>query len=106
MKKLVLLCAVLLSLGGCDKKEYDSFGSIYGVVSDNSTGEPLANCTVVLSPGGSSKITGSDGRFEFNELTPQQYTVTVQLVGYQTNRKSVTVIVGEKVAANLPLTQN
>ena len=88
----------------CGKDEYESFGTLYGIVSDNNTGDALGNATVTLSPGGITKLTGSDGQFEYNDLTPGQYTVTVQKTGYQTNRKTVTVIVDEKIEANITLT--
>lgn len=105
MKKILLLCLVTLPLFlSCSKEEYDSFGTLYGVVSDVKTGEPLSNVTVSLSPGGSSILTGSDGLFEYMNLTPQQYTITVQRANYQTNRKDVTAVVGEKVQVNITMT--
>lgn len=106
MKKIYLLGIVffLLSFASCAKEDYDVFSSLYGVVSDTKTGELVSNATVVLSPGGATKITGSDGQFIFNEIDPQQYTITVQKKGYQTNRKSVTAIIGEAVEVNIPLT--
>ena len=82
------------------------FATIYGVVTDHATGTPLENANVVLSPGGRTAITGTDGRFEFNELEPRQYTITVQRTGYQTNRVTITAIVGESVQANIPMTRS
>ena len=106
MKKRLLfgLVASVLLLTSCSKDDHEVFASIYGVVNDVATGEPIANATVVLSPGGETKITGSDGQFLFNEIEPQQYTVTVQKEGYQTNRKSVTAVIGEETEINIPLT--
>lgn len=105
MKKILFLCLMALPLlMSCSKDEYDSFGTLYGVVTDTNTGAPLGNVTVTLSPGGASKLTGSNGLFEFEELTPQQYTITVQKPGYQTNRKTLSAIVGEKVEANITMT--
>lgn len=104
MKKILFLCLVALPLLlSCSKEEYDSFGTLYGVVTDVKTGEPLSNVTVTLSPGGSTKLTESNGQFEFTSLTPQHYTITVQKSGYQTNRKDVTVVVGEKVQINVTM---
>ena len=105
MKKFLFLCLMALPLlFSCSKEEQESFGTLYGVVSDTRTGDPLSNVTVTLSPGGTTKLTGSDGLFEYSELTPQQYTITVQKSGYQTNRKSVSAVVGEKVQANITMT--
>lgn len=103
MRKLLLILAISCIAFGCTPPEYDTFGTIYGVVSDNTTGQPLANASVLLSPTGVTKLTGNDGYFEFNDLTPQQYTLTVQKTGYSTNRKSVTAIIGESVEANITL---
>ena len=105
MKKILLLCLMALPiLFSCSKEENDSFGTLYGVVTDSQTGDPLASVTVTLSPGGTTKLTGSDGLFDFSELTPQQYTITVQKAGYQTNRKTVSAVVGEKTQANITMT--
>ena len=105
MKKILCLCLMALPiLFSCSKEEQDSFGSFYGVVSDVQTGDPLGNVTVTLSPSGVTKLTGTDGLFEFSELTPQQYTITVQKSGYQTNRKSVSAVAGESVQVNITMT--
>ena len=109
MNRIFLLtgCVMLMFLhGGCSKKEHDSFATLFGVVSDQETAEPIAGASVVLSPGGKTKTTGTDGRYEFADLDPQQYTITVQKTGYQTNRKTITAVVGDATEANIPLTQN
>lgn len=91
-------------LTACTKDEEESYGSLYGVVTDSKSGEPLDGVTLTLSPGGVSKITGSDGMFEYTDLTPQQYTITAQKSGWATNRKTVTAVVGEKTNADIRLT--
>lgn len=104
MKKILVMCLMALPLFiSCAKEEHDSFGTLYGVVSDTNTGNPLDNVTVTLSPGGTTKLTGSDGQFEYTGLEPQQYTVTAQKNGYQTNRKTISAVVGEKIEANISL---
>ena len=105
MKKILFMCLIALPLFfSCTKEEIDSFGTLYGVVTDTNTGDPLGNVTVTLSPGGITKLTGSDGLFEYADLTPQQYTITVQKSGYQTNRKTVSAVVGERVQVNITRT--
>ncbi|MDR1056790.1 MAG: carboxypeptidase-like regulatory domain-containing protein [Prevotellaceae bacterium] len=109
MKKIILLLScVLLAVifNGCSKNQPDMYATLYGVITDHSTGEPIANASVVLSPGGKTKTTGNDGAFEFPDLNPAQYTITVQKTGYQTNRKTVTAVTGEKTEANIPLTKS
>lgn len=105
MKKIFVFCLMALPLLiSCSKTEYESFSTIYGIVSDSKTGEPISGVSVLLSPGGISKYTGSDGRYEFDELTPQQYTLTAQKPGYQTNRKSITAVVDVNTEGNITLT--
>ena len=95
---------LLFVLFSCSKEEQDSFGSLYGLVTDNLTGNPLGNVTVTLSPGGTTKLTGSDGMFEYSELAPQQYTITVQKSGYHTNRKFASAVAGENTQVNITMT--
>lgn len=101
--RLAAAAALLYCCVACDPTDKQEYGAIYGVVSDVETAEPLSDAAVVLSPGGASQMTGNDGRFEFNELEIRQYTITVQKDGYSTNRKTVTVVVNERVEANIPL---
>jgi uncharacterized membrane protein len=103
---ILLTCTLLLALcNSCEKKEYNTFATLHGIVNDHDTGELIDVATIVLSPGGKTTTTGSDGRYEFLNLEPQQYTVTVQKNGYNTNRKTITAVSGENTEANIPLTK-
>ena len=109
MKKVIWLLSCIILTGmysGCAKKEHDMYASLYGTISDHEKGEPISNASVVLSPGGKTKTTGTDGYYEFNDLDPRQYTITVQKSGYTTNRKTINAVVGEKTEANILLTKN
>lgn len=105
---LLLACAVFAGIfSGCDKDELiRPFSTIYGIVSDYETGEPVEAASAVLSPGGKTTVSGADGRYEFKDLDAGQYTITVQKAGYQTNRKTVTAVALESVPADIPLTKN
>lgn len=106
MKKILLCFFAVLVSAACSKTEEVSvFSTLHGIVSDYETGEPISGVNVVLSPGGATKITGNDGYFEFQELTPQQYTITAQKTGYTTNRKSITAVSGENTEVNITITQ-
>lgn len=84
MKKLLyLLVGVILSGGlyySCVPEELP--GSIYGTVVDKATGEPIKSAGVELSPSGLKTVTGSEGEFEFTELTPGKYTLIITKTGY------------------------
>jgi len=106
MKKILLCFFAVLVSAACSKTEEVSvFSTLHGIVSDYETGEPISGVNVVLSPSGATKITGNDGYFEFQELTPQQYTITAQKTGYTTNRKSITAVSGENTEVNITITQ-
>jgi hypothetical protein len=108
MKRLRLTGVVLLlalAYSGCTKDETSIYAMLYGVVIDSATTEPIDGASVVLSPGGKTKTTGNDGRYEFSDLDAAQYTLSVQKTGYQTNRKTVTAVADEKTEANIPLTK-
>ena len=108
MNKLVITGSIILVIlsSSCKKEEHDSFSTLFGVVSDFETGEPVSGASVILSPGSKTKTTEQDGKFEFNNLEPTQYTVTVQKSGYQTNRKTVTAVVGERIEVNVTLNKS
>ena len=65
MKKLLYLFFGILLICGiyqaCTPEEIP--GSIYGVVADKATGEPIKSAGVELSPSGLKTITGSEGQF-------------------------------------------
>lgn len=105
MKKLFLFCIIVFCTISCAKTEYSIFSTLHGVVSNGRTGEPLENVNVQLNPGGITKLTGSDGWFEFRDIEPRQYTVTVQKSGFATNRKAVDAVSGEVVEVSIPMTE-
>lgn len=105
MKRMLLCFIIIFMSAACSQTEYSVFSTLHGIVSDYETGEPISGVNIVLSPSGATKITGNDGYFEFQELPPQQYTITVQKVGYTTNRKSITAISGENTEINITISK-
>lgn len=106
MMKRLGICAMLMALVmmvGCDPVTYDVFATVCGTVVNSDTMEPLEGVSVILSPSGKSKITGTDGYFEFAEVEAMQYTLTVQKAGYSTNRKLVNAIAGETVETTITM---
>ena len=106
MKELIFSLLLLAFFSACsNENDYEIFGTLYGSISDYNTGALLENATVTLSPSSRTERTAADGSFRFDELDAQQYTITVQRAGYQPNRKTVTVISGEKIKADIQLTE-
>lgn len=99
MKRLFLLAMVLSSimLGACtsDEDSKNEPGSIYGIVTELGTAEPMKAVGVELYKYGSlllKTVTFDDGHFEFSELNPENYQVKVVADGYeQTEEGYVTV---------------
>lgn len=104
MKKLFLFALFALLFAGCTEDEYTLFGKVIGTVTDATTGEPISNVTMTLSPSGKSATTGSDGIFEFNDLEAVQYKMQARHANYKTDTKTVTVLAGEIVRGDMQLT--
>ena len=103
LKFFYLLLGLAVAVA-CAKDEEVFTGNIMGKVTDAVTGEVLQGVTVSLSPGGVSKTTGSDGTFEFLELSPKQYEIQARKAEYLTNHKTVNVVAGRDVASDIQLT--
>ena len=104
MKKQLLFALFALMFAGCTEDEYTLFGKVIGTVTDATTGEPISNVTMTLSPSGKSATTGSDGIFEFNDLEAVQYKMQARHANYKTDTKTVTVLAGEIVRGDMQLT--
>ncbi len=100
MKKLIyLLSLVLLATllwQGCENDDLP--GSIYGTVVDKATGEPIKSAGVELSPGGLKTVTGSEGQFEFTQLTPGKYTLLITKTGYVDFATSTVNVLSNEIA--------
>jgi hypothetical protein len=82
MKKIIYLLMLAATICGCAKNETDAPGSIYGVITDKATGEPIQSAGVQLNSTGVRIITGSEGQYEFKNLTPGYYSINVTKTGY------------------------
>lgn len=80
---LSLLCCMLF---GCEKENPSAsstkYGSIYGTVTDFVTGDPVSNANVRLNPRGETTLTGSDGTFQFDDVTDGKYSLSLSKNGY------------------------
>lgn len=70
-------------------------GSLKGSVSDAAGGQPIGGAAVTASgPGAYATTTGISGVFEFPEMAPGVYTVTIGAPGYIEQTYSLTVMTG------------
>ena len=106
MKKLNLIlgviCAFALCLVASCKKE-PAVGKIQGIVTNANTTEPIQGVNISLSPTGASAVTGSDGRYEFANLQPGNYTVQGVKTGYESNTKNITITAGNISSGDMQL---
>lgn len=86
MKRFLTLLTISLGLifvyQSCKPDPEEEYGSIYGIVTDKATGEPVKNANVQLRPSGETSLTGNDGRYEFLDLKNGNYSITVSKTGY------------------------
>ena len=101
----VVFVFVMCLLYGCqdDSAAPPEYGGINGIVTDAASGEPVSGVNLTVSPGGFSKVSGSDGRYEFQNLQPQQYEVQAQKAGYKYNNKSANVVAGQFMKCDIPI---
>lgn len=118
MKKLLIWAMMLTSIifVSCTKSEEgdeDKLGSIYGIVTELGTAEPMKAVGVELYKKGASSsrdalllktVTFDDGHFEFKDLTPEHYQVKVVADGYeQTEEGYVVVEAGRQARIDLQI---
>ena len=86
------LCLFFLA---CSSDSTTTDGNIVGTVISSRTNEPLQGVLVTLMNTGKSMTTGTDGHYQFTNLTSQDYTVQVSKENYTTDSKQVFVRAGE-----------
>lgn len=99
MKKYIIIqfAIVGLLLIGCNKKteEIEKKGSIYGTVTDFATGEPVKNATVKLPQIGETTLTGSDGMYDFLDITNGTYSINVSQSEYKDLIDTLEIVVSD-----------
>ncbi len=79
------------------KHDHRHGNSIYGHVIDDVTEDDIAYAAVLIVETGQGLNTDEYGKFKFNHIPEGEYTLRVQLIGYQTQELKV------KVSKNAPL---
>ena len=95
-KYLTLLFTLMMAVS-CAQDIVDVTGTITGTVKDNTTNQTVENVIVSISPSGNSMTTSADGRYTFQSLQPNTYTITCSKVGYQDQTVSVELVAGKTI---------
>lgn len=90
MGRLIRYISILLIFGMvicCGKESEPSDenlknNTIYGVIADFATGEPVQSANVQLRPSGETTLTGYDGTYEFLDISDGTYSITISKAEY------------------------
>ena len=95
MKKIFTLGLAILLMASVGAFAQTASGNVYGKVVDQSGAVlPGASVTISGEAGSRSSVTGADGTFRFLNLDPNDYTVTVNLSGFGSANRRITVQTG------------
>jgi hypothetical protein len=79
--------------------------TIRGTVVDAKTNAPIADVRVTLVETGQSTRTSAEGRFEFANVPPRTYTLTVSTIGYIFVRRRVDAPANTNLELSVPLAE-
>ncbi|MBQ5912837.1 MAG: carboxypeptidase regulatory-like domain-containing protein [Bacteroidaceae bacterium] len=98
---ILLLSLLIVS---CTKEIIDTTGNLTGVISDSRSGAFLSGVSVALAPTGKTYTTGVDGKYEFRGIESQEYSVSVSKSGYQSDKRTAFIQVGQDTNLDFQLT--
>ncbi|MDR1226864.1 MAG: DUF1566 domain-containing protein [Prevotellaceae bacterium] len=98
MKKIFYFMAAAAMMCGCaedssEEEQAAAVAQIHGTVV--ASGEPVNAAAILLTPGGGTKVTGSDGMYDFSDLQPGRYELKVYKESYQSFNKSIDLAAGK-----------
>lgn len=79
--------------------------TIRGLVTDTKTTTPVADAQVAIVELSRTARTAADGRFEFRDVPPGSYTITVSTIGYIFVRRQADATPGSTIDIALPLAE-
>ncbi len=82
-----------------------SYGSVAGSITDSETGDSLGGVLITTTPGTSSILSGSDGTYGIQKLTPSTYTINAVKNGYESASLSISVVAGEITRADIVMSK-
>lgn len=81
---------------------YAQTGSISGTITDAATGEPLLGTNIIVRGTNTGATTNESGYYKL-ELDPDNYTIEVFFIGYETVTRDVTIQAGEDMKMDFSL---
>jgi uncharacterized protein (TIGR02145 family) len=102
---IVLISTIALAFFGCKIEQIILPGDIKGLVSDASNYAPIGAASVILNQLNDSAITGTDGIYQFKNLSPGQYSIQASKLSYATIKMNITVSSAKTNEINFPLNE-
>lgn len=107
MKKNILILFLITSIFAvcfsCCKKDDNTFyGTLCGIVTDT-TNNPIQGVEVSLSPSSTTVQTGSDGKYLFENLNSDTYTIQFRRAGYKTDTRMGSVYAGDVTIVSISM---
>ena len=93
--KFFVTILALFGISSCARDIIDLTCTIEGIVKDQTTGAPLSNCEILLTPTNKTITTSRDGIYSFTDLDPGEYSLTFNKSGYITDARNVTAKTGQ-----------
>ena len=81
---------------------YAQSGSISGTVTDAATGEPLLGTNIVVRGANTGATTNENGYYKL-DLEPDDYTIEVFFMGYETLTRDITIDAGQDMTMDFSL---
>jgi hypothetical protein len=81
-------------------------GKLTGIVTDQSTGDPLPGVNVIIDDTPYGTASSNDGRFNIINVPPGMYSVSVMMIGYKTVKiNDVRVSINRTVTLDVEMEQ-
>ena len=110
MRRIIslVLLSVLTSQALFAQKMSKGTMSIDGYVSASNEGKtiPVEYAAVILNPAGLYAMTDKNGRYVFRNLDPGDYTISIQLIGYENVDSTIVLRRGGKSEFNFTLVES
>ncbi|MCF7919181.1 MAG: TonB-dependent receptor [Candidatus Cloacimonetes bacterium] len=100
MKKALFIALILLL---CFISYAAEAGRIFGIVRSAKTGDPLQMVAVKVTELKTGGFTDNSGKYLIQDIAPGNYNLSVELIGYKSETKAVTVNAGETLTVNFEL---
>lgn len=104
--RFLYLVIIAASMFCCNPEEIILPGKVTGIVTDAETNQALQNASVTLLALNYSIITGTDGKFQFKNVTPGKYEIEATIPTFSSNKKSIVVEPANAAEINFTLTKS